>query len=417
MVRRSNKILLSLVVLTIVSLTLSSIVTGRAVGEGSDVQDRIISLGKDGNRVMEHLYHLTDRIGPRPSGSENLQMACEWARDRFASFGLSNVHLEKCSDKPATLLIGLVRDLFDVRGRLYNVVADIPGAELPNEYVIVGAHIDSDDAGTGAADNGTGVAAAMEAARLLMDSGARPKRTIRFVLFSGEEIGKVGSLAYVETHPDLMPKVSAMLNMDQGGYHISGIYATEAMMENLGEIFAPVKSLNPEMPFNIVRVEQLTETIKDCCGSAGTSDHGPFFEAGVPAFAWLQRAKNPTRYRPHTRFDTYDNVNPEYLKHSATVIALGALGIAELDHMLSREDMGVPSRSPDPGGACCPSESSKRSESLQDNRCCPSASARPRCAAEIEACCPSSSGSSESCQPNTRPAGCCPSASGLSEPI
>jgi hypothetical protein len=416
-VRRSNKILLSLVVLAIMSMGLGSTATGRAVGDRSGVQDRIISLGENDNRVMERLYHLTDQIGPRPSGSENLEMACEWARDELIGLGLTNVHLEGCPEKPTTLFTGPVQDLIDARGRVYNVVADIPGAELPDQYVIVGAHIDSDDAGTGAADNGTGVAAAMEAARLVMDSGARPKRTIRFVFFSGEEIGKVGSLAYVENHTYLMPKVSAMLNMDQGSDHISGIYATDEMMEDFKEIFAPVESLHPEMPFDIERVERLTDIIKDCCGSAGTSDHGPFFEAGVPAFAWLQKAGNPTRYRPHTRHDTYENVNPEYLKHSATVIALGALGIADLDHMLSRENMGAPSRSLARGGACCPSGSSQRSESVQDARCCPSASARPRCTTEVERCCPPASGSSKSCPPKTPPAGCCPSASGLSESI
>jgi hypothetical protein len=423
--------------LAIVSVGLGTIASGRVVDHKSSIQDRIMSIGKSDNRVMEHLYHLTDQIGPRPNGSENLEVACEWARDELTSFGLSNAHLEKCSDKSTTLLIGLVRDLLDVRGRLYNVVADIPGTELPDEYVIVGAHIDSDDAGTGAADNGTGVAAAMEAARILMASGARPRRTIRFILFSGEEIGKVGSLAYVESHPDLMPRVSAMLNMDQGGDHISGIYAADAMLGDFEEIFAPVKSLNQNMPFAIERVEHLTEIIKDCCGSAGTSDHGPFFEAGVPAFAWLQKAEKPTRYRPHTRYDTYDNVNPEYLKHSAAVIALSAFGIADMDHMLSRENMGAASRSLARGSGCSPSSSSKGFKSILESICCPSGSGQSECAtqgsrccpsgsdpckpskctAKAGRCCPSGSGESKRCEPKTQPAGCCPSASGLSNPI
>jgi hypothetical protein len=68
-----------------------------------------------------------------------------------------------------------------------------------------------------------------------------------------------------------------MFNMDQGSNHISGVYATDAMMKDFEKVFAPVKSLNPDMPFKIERVEHLTQIIADCCGSAGTSDHGPFY--------------------------------------------------------------------------------------------------------------------------------------------
>jgi len=302
------------------------------------VQGRIISLGKNDNRVMEHLYHLTNRIGPRPAGSDNFQIACEWARDRFADFGLKNAHLERCAEVSISGFLASIARLVRAPIPVYNVVAEIPGTELPDEYVVVGAHIDSHDAGTGAADNGTGVAAALEAARILMESGARPRRAIRFILFGGEELGKVGSQAYVADHPDLMPRVSAMLNMDQGGDHISGIYATDDLMEDFERVFAPVKSLSPDMPFAVQRVEHLTQIIADCCGGAGTSDHGPFFEAGVPAFNWLQKSQNPVQYRPHTKYDTYEYVNPECQKHSATVIALAALAMA----LCSAAEIGSP---------------------------------------------------------------------------
>ncbi len=349
----------------------------KSVEDKLSVQERIISLGKNDNRVMHHLYYLTDRIGPRPAGSENFEMACKWARDRFSEFGLRNAHLERCAEVPVKGFVASFVGLIKAPTPVFNVVADIPGTELPDEYVIVGAHIDSDDAGTGAADNGTGVAAAMEAARILMESGARPRRTIRFTLFGGEELGKVGSQAYVADHPELMPRVSAMLNMDQGGDHISGIYATDDMMEDFRQVFAPVKSLQPEMPFAVQRVEQLTQIIADCCGGAGTSDHGPFFEAGVPAFNWLQKGKNPALYRPHTKYDTYEYVNPEYQKHSATVIALAAFGIADLDHMLSRENLGTAPVSPAKGSRCCPSASGSCGPSwrtAKGSSCCPSAS-------------------------------------------
>jgi hypothetical protein len=347
----------------------------------ASVQERIIRLGREQNRVMEHLYYLTERVGARANGSENLEIACEWAAQRFVSFGLTNVRLEECSQKSPPFLISLVQSLIKAPIPIYNVVADIPGTELPDEYVIVGAHIDSDDTGTGASDNGAGVAAAMEVARILVESGAQPRRTIRFILFSGEEMGKVGSGEYVAEYSDLMPRISAMFNMDRGSDHISGIFATDDMLEDFEKVFAPVKSLNPDMPFVIQRVEHLTEIIADCCGSAGTSDHGPFFKAGVPAFQWLQKSRKPDQYRPHTKHDTYEHVTPEYQKHSVTVIALAALGTANLDHMLSRKYITQPFKSGtrktascsyglcgkcSSGNSCC-----SRKECDYHNSCCP----------------------------------------------
>src|SRR5262249_25250808 len=93
---------------------------------------------------------------------------------------------------------------FDIRNyfkkgpiKLYNVIADIPGTEKPDEYVIVGGHIDSWDGATGTTDNGTGCATTLEAARILMKAGVKPRRTIRFMLWSGEEQGLLGSREYV----------------------------------------------------------------------------------------------------------------------------------------------------------------------------------------------------------------------------
>jgi Zn-dependent M28 family amino/carboxypeptidase len=336
--KRSNRIFIYLSLIILLSLSLisgtSKFSAGKLATSNNDsVEKRLISFRQNDNKVMDHLYHLTDRIGARPSGSENLQAACEWARNKFVEFGLSDVHLEKFM----TVRADVANYTHNVP--LYNVVADIPGSEKPDEYVIVGAHIDSDDAGTGAADDGTGVAAAMEAARILIKADAKPKRTIRFILFAAEEIGKLGSKAYVDAHADIMPKVSAMLNMDQGNNYISGIYTTNGLKEDFEKVFAPIKSLDPDMSFTIEKVEYLSQNMKNCCGGRGSSDHGPFFEAGVPAFFWLQEGKTPVPYPAHTKEDTYDKVNVEYLKHSATVIALGANGIANLNHLLSRENI------------------------------------------------------------------------------
>ncbi|HYE98370.1 MAG TPA: M20/M25/M40 family metallo-hydrolase, partial [Planctomycetota bacterium] len=99
---------------------------------------------------------------------------------------------------------------------LHNVIADLRGTEKPEEMVIVGAHLDSWDGAQGATDNGTGVASTLEAARLLTRAGAKPRRTIRFMLFTGEEQGLLGSRAWIRANPDALPRISAVVVHDYG---------------------------------------------------------------------------------------------------------------------------------------------------------------------------------------------------------
>lgn len=226
---------------------------------------------------------------------------------------------------------------FDVRNYfkpgpipLYNVIADIPGTEKPDEYVIVGGHIDSWDGATGTTDNGTGCATALEAARILMQAGVKPKRTIRFMLWSGEEQGLLGSRAYVQQHPELMPKISAVLVHDGGTNYLSGISYTAAMKTDMEQAFAPLVGLNAEFPFELRQVPGLM---------GGGSDHASFLAGGAPGFFWRQAGRARYPHTHHTQFDTYDAAIPEYQKHSALVIALGAYGLANLDNLLSRENM------------------------------------------------------------------------------
>jgi carboxypeptidase Q len=231
---------------------------------------------------------------------------------------------------------------FDIRNyfkkgpiKLYNVIADIVGSEKPDEYVIVGGHIDSWDGATGATDNGTGCATTLEAARLLMKAGVKPKRTIRFMLWSGEEQGLLGSAAYVKAHKDLMPKISAVLVHDGGTNYLSGIGATDAIYNDFEQVFTPVKELDSKhYPFVVSKVPGLR---------GGGSDHASFLAANVPGFFWGQRGGSAKyQHTHHTQFDTYDAAIPDYQKHSALVVAMGAYGIANLDHLLSREKMRAP---------------------------------------------------------------------------
>jgi len=227
---------------------------------------------------------------------------------------------------------------FDIRNyfkkgpiKLYNVIADIPGSELPDEYVIIGGHIDSWDGATGTTDNGTGVATTLEAARILKKSGVKPKRTIRFMLWSGEEQGLLGSAAYVKGHKELLPKISAVFVHDMGTNYLSGIGATEAMFSDFEQVFAPVKELDSSYPFEVRKVPGLF--------GGGGSDHASFLARGVPGFFWRQAGKARYQNTHHTQNDTFNAAIPEYQRHSSLVVAIGAYGIANLDHLLSREKM------------------------------------------------------------------------------
>lgn len=215
----------------------------------------------------------------------------------------------------------------------YNVVADIPGTEKPDEFVLVGGHIDCWDGANGACDNASGCATAMEAARLIMAAGVKPKRTIRFVLWSGEEQGLLGSAAYVRQHESELPKISAYLNHDSGTNTVSGLSCTEAMKAALDVAFAGADTIDSNKDFEIQVVDGLR---------GGGSDHSSFIRAGVPAWSWRLSGDHPYGHIWHTQHDLYDEIVEDSQRHSAVMIAVGAVGIADLDGLLSREKMTAP---------------------------------------------------------------------------
>lgn len=214
----------------------------------------------------------------------------------------------------------------------HNVVADIKGREKPDEYVIIQAHIDSWDGAEGAADNGTGTSITLEAARLLMEAGVQPRRTIRFVLYSGEEQGLFGSKGYVESHKDEHHKISVVFNHDNGTQAVAGVGVTPPMVEDFENCFRDVMELETPYEFAISEVDGLRP---------GPSDHAPFVRAGIPAFFWKQSEEGYRRIH-HTQYDTYEETDPEALRYSALVVALAAHNFAELDHMVDRTDMRAP---------------------------------------------------------------------------
>jgi carboxypeptidase Q len=213
---------------------------------------------------------------------------------------------------------------------LYNVIAELKGSKFPEEYVIVGGHIDSWDGATGTTDNGTGVATTIEAARLIMAAGVKPLRTIRFMLWSGEEQGLLGSKAFIRQHTDENAKVSAVLVHDGGTNYVAGISAIESMIPQLEKAFGPVLAAQLELPFKVRKIRRFRPI---------GSDHDSYLGVGVPGFFWNQAGKANYRRTHHTQHDTFDSAIEEYQIHSSKVIALGAVGIANLEQMLSREGM------------------------------------------------------------------------------
>jgi carboxypeptidase Q len=207
---------------------------------------------------------------------------------------------------------------------VYNTVAEIPGSEKPDEVVIIGAHLDSWDLGTGATDNGTGSMAVLAAARALQQLGVKPKRTIRFVLFTGEEQGLNGSRAYVKAHQNELQKISGVLVHDSG----TGKVLTVGLMGNYAAREMVDRSLFP-----LAKGVGLTEpTLR----TEGGSDHVPFDQAGVPGF-WCVQENAEYDKTHHSQADTLDRVRWDDLMEGAQVLAVFAYNVAELPEMLPRK--------------------------------------------------------------------------------
>jgi hypothetical protein len=231
---------------------------------------------------------------------------------------------------PVTIEIDLKNTFTTGPVQVFNTVAEISGTEKPDEVVIIGGHIDSWDLGTGATDDGTGIMAVLEAARALKVLGIKPKRTIRFVMFSGEEQGLHGSRAYVKAHEKDLPKVSAVLVHDMGTGRVKsiGLLGRYDLREVMDRVVEPFR--------DAVKLDELSLR-----GMAGGTDHASFVPYGVPAFAVIQ---DEAEYRKthHTESDTVDKVYPDEINQGAKVLAAWAYNVAMLPHCLPRNPKPAP---------------------------------------------------------------------------
>jgi len=210
--------------------------------------------------------------------------------------------------------------------QVYNTVAEIRGSEKPDEVVIIGAHLDSWDLGTGATDNGTGSMAVLAAARALQKVGVKPKRTIRFVLFTGEEQGLNGSRAYVKVHKEELPKISGVLVHDTG----TGKVLTIGLMGNYGARETIDHALYP-----LAKAKDIA-LAEPSLRKEGGSDHVPFDEAGVPGFWCVQDVADYDKMH-HSQADTLEHVRWEDLTEGAQVLAVFAYNVAQLPELLPRK--------------------------------------------------------------------------------
>jgi len=254
--------------------------------------------------------------------------------------------------KDVELELNVVNKFYDDDNKQYNTIAEIPGTDKKDEIVMVGAHLDSWHAGTGATDNGAGSVVMMEAMRILKALDFKPRRTIRIGLWSGEEQGLLGSQSYVQQHfgsrppmdePDMkgMPtllrreagpvtvkpeqaKVSAYFNVDNGTGKIRGIYLQEnAAVEPLFEAWM--------QPFRDLGMNTITMR------NTGGTDHLSFDAVGIPGFQFIQ---DPIEYETrthHSNMDVYDRLQPDDLKQAAVIVATFVYNTAMRDPMLPRK--------------------------------------------------------------------------------
>lgn len=236
---------------------------------------------------------------------------------------------------------------FDIRNhfkmgpvKFHNIIGVIKGSEFPDEYVLIGGHLDAYDVATGAIDCGTGATVALEAARLISEAGGKPKRSIMFCLWAAEEFLIIGSKYFVESQPELLPKISNYFNRDGGPTVPTSITVPPAMYDDFIKICEPANLINKDFPLKVKKRKGEPESKQNI---AGRSDHLYFKMNGVPALSFS--TGDPKGYNFeyaeiwHTERDTYNKSIPEYMEQASVVTAVVAYGVANLDHLLNREGL------------------------------------------------------------------------------
>ena len=235
-------------------------------------------------------------------------------------------------EKPKLTIVAQSKELGEVP--TFNTIAEIKGTEKPEEYVILSAHFDSWDGGTGATDNGTGSLVMMEAMRILKKVYPNPKRTILVGHWGSEEQGLNGSRAFVEDHPDIVKNVQAVFNQDNGTGRVVNISG-----QGFLHAYDYVGRWLHEVPQDI---SQHIETNFPGTPGRGGSDYASFVAAGVPAFSLSSLSWSYSNYTWHTNRDTYDKIIFDDVLNNAILTAILAYMASEDPETTSREKSILP---------------------------------------------------------------------------
>ena len=235
-------------------------------------------------------------------------------------------------DKPQIHIVAKSKELGKVP--TFNTIAEIKGTEKPDEYVILSAHFDSWDGGTGATDNGTGTLVMMEALRILKQMYPNPKRTILVGHWGSEEQGLNGSRAFVEDHPEIVKNIQALFNQDNGTGRVVKISGQGFLhsYDYLGRWLAAV----PE------DITKHIETTFPGSPSGGGSDYAAFVAAGAPGFSLSSLSWSYWNYTWHTNRDTYDKIVFDDVRNNAILTAILAYMASEDPERTSREQIILP---------------------------------------------------------------------------
>ena len=201
------------------------------------------------------------------------------------------------------------------------------------------AHLDAYDVGTGAIDCGAGMTSVIEAARLVAMSGAKPKRSMIFFAFAGEEFGLLGSQAWAKAHEDMLPNISNMFNRDGGPLPYTSFNVPQSLLKEYEKIVKPIQELYPDYDFKLTAINPFKKPTR-----LGGNDATTFSVAGVPAVQMADWA-DPKGYNFsyneiwHTERDNFNESVPEYQEQAGAAMAIISLGTANLDKKLPRNEV------------------------------------------------------------------------------
>lgn len=225
---------------------------------------------------------------------------------------------------PVRLEINIQNRFITADSMAYNTLAEIPGSDLKDQVIMLGAHLDSWFGSQGATDNGAGSVVMMEAMRILKTLDLQPRRSVRIGLWSGEEQGLLGSRAWVRNHAAELSKISAYVNVDNGTGRLRGIWnqSNDAVVPIFQQILGPFQDLG------VVVVRR---------GNTGGTDHLAFDAAGVPGFNFIQDPIEYDTRTHHTDADSYERLVLDDLKQAAAVVAYTVYHLAMRDEMMPRK--------------------------------------------------------------------------------